>query len=112
MGSGIVARVKPNEDILLALETIARERNIRNATVHGTLGSLIGARFTNGGQVHDYATEVLVREGSIRDGVAALDLLVVDMRGEVHEGWLRRGENPVCITFEIVLEAYASSRSA
>jgi hypothetical protein len=46
----------------------------------------------------------LVREGYIRDGAAALDLLVVDMRGDVHEGWLQRGENPVCITFDIVLE--------
>ena len=26
------------------------------------------------------------------------------MNGEVHEGWLERGENPVCITFDLVLE--------
>ena len=31
-------------------------------------------------------------------------LLVVDMQGQVHEGWLRRGENPVCITFDLFLE--------
>jgi predicted DNA-binding protein with PD1-like motif len=103
-GGGLVARIKPNQDILTALETIAREQGIPNATVRGTLGSLIGARFTHGGQVDDHATEVLVREGYIRDGAAALDLLVVDMRGDVHEGWLQRGENPVCITFDIVLE--------
>jgi hypothetical protein len=66
---------------------------------------LIGASFAHGGRVEDHATEVLVREGRIRDGVAALDLLVVNMRGEVHEGWLRRGENPVCITFDLFLEA-------
>jgi hypothetical protein len=29
---------------------------------------------------------------------------VVDMRGEVHEGWLRHGENPVCITFDVALQ--------
>jgi hypothetical protein len=29
---------------------------------------------------------------------------VVDMRGEVHEGRLRRGCNPVCITFDAVLQ--------
>jgi predicted DNA-binding protein with PD1-like motif len=103
-GGGLVARIKPNEDILTALESIAREQGIPNATVRGTLGSLIGARFTHGERVDDHATEVLVREGYIRDGAAALDLLVVDMRGEVHEGWLQRGENPVCITFDIVLE--------
>jgi len=103
-GSGLVARIKPNEDIIVALETIARSQGITNAVVRGSLGSLIGARFLDGREVHDHATEVLVREGCIRDGHAALDLLVVDMQGRVHEGWLRRGENPVCITFDLVLE--------
>jgi predicted DNA-binding protein with PD1-like motif len=103
-GSALVARIKPNEDILTALETIARTQGIRNATVRGSLGSLIGAHFTNGEQVEDHATEVLVRQGHIRDGKAALDLLVVDMQGQVHEGWLQHRKNPVCITFDIVLQ--------
>ncbi len=100
-GRDLVVRVKPNEDILGALESIG----VRNAMVRGSLGSLIGASFADGGRVGDLATEVLVREGRIRDGVAALDLLVVDTQGEVHEGWLQRGENPVCITFDLFLEA-------
>jgi hypothetical protein len=29
---------------------------------------------------------------------------VVDMRGNVHQGWLQRNQNPVCITFDVVLE--------
>ena len=103
-GKGIVARTKPNEDIVTSVETIARTYGIKDAIVRGSLGSLIGARFTDQSQVNDHATEVLVREGHIRDGKATLDLLVVDMRGHVHEGWLRRGENPVCITFDLVLE--------
>jgi predicted DNA-binding protein with PD1-like motif len=103
-GRGIVARVKPNEDIIEGLETIARTHGIGDAVVRGSLGSLIGARFVHGERVDDHATEVLVREGHIRDGRAALDLLVVDMRGNVHQGWLQRGENPVCITFDIILE--------
>jgi predicted DNA-binding protein with PD1-like motif len=102
-GQGVVARVKPNQDILTAMEMIAREHGITNAIVRGSLGSLIGARFTHGGRVDDHATEVLVREGYIRNGEAALELLVVDMQGRVHEGWLRHGENPVCITFDLVL---------
>jgi predicted DNA-binding protein with PD1-like motif len=100
-GRDMVVRVKPNEDILSALESIG----LKNAVVRGSLGSLIGASFADGGRVGDHATEVLVREGWVRDGVAALDLLVVDMRGEVHAGWLQRGENPVCITFDLFLEA-------
>jgi predicted DNA-binding protein with PD1-like motif len=101
---GIIARVKPNQDILTAVETICRDNTITEATVRGSLGSLIGARFSDGGRVDDHATEVLVRQGWVRSGRAALELLVVDMNGEVHEGWLERGENPVCITFDLVLE--------
>ncbi len=95
-----MVRVKPNEDILRAVETIG----VRNGIVRGSLGSLIGACFDGGERVDDHATEVLVREGHIRDGTAALDLLVVGMRGEVHEGWLQRDENPVCITFDLFVE--------
>jgi predicted DNA-binding protein with PD1-like motif len=103
-GRGLVARVKPNVDIVTALETIARGHEITDAVVRGSLGSLIGARFTDGSRVEDYATEVLVRDGHIRDGRAALNLFVVDMLGHVHEGWLQRGGNPVCITFDLFLE--------
>jgi predicted DNA-binding protein with PD1-like motif len=100
-GQTLVVRVKPNEDIITAMESIG----IHNGIVRGSLGSLIGARFTDGGTVNDHATEVLVREGHIRKGRAALDLLVVDMQGEVHQGWLQRGENPVCITFDLFVQA-------
>ncbi|HEX2942041.1 MAG TPA: DUF296 domain-containing protein, partial [Rhodopila sp.] len=110
-GIGIVARVAPNEDILTAIEAIARAHGVHNATIRGSLGSLVGTRFADGSQVTDHATEVLVRDGHIRDGVAALDLLVADMRGMVHEGWLEHGQNPVCITFDLVLEEI-SARSA
>lgn len=102
--TGLVARVRPNEDILTALETIAAANGLRNAVVRGSLGSLIGACFTDGRRVEDHATEVLVSDGCVRGGVAELALLVVDMRGEVHAGRLVRGENPVCITFDLVLE--------
>jgi hypothetical protein len=103
-GKGVFARVKPNEDITQAVEAIAAAHGMCNAVVRGSLGSLIGARFTDGTEVPDHATEVLVREGAVRDGVAVLDLLVVDMAGRVHGGRLARGENPVCITFDLVLE--------
>ncbi|MEA2769121.1 MAG: hypothetical protein QOD93_2083, partial [Acetobacteraceae bacterium] len=85
IGRDLLARIKPNEDIIEALETVARAHGITNAVVRGSLGSLIGARFVDGRQVRDHATEVLVREGHIRNGKAALNLLVVDMQGWVHE---------------------------
>jgi predicted DNA-binding protein with PD1-like motif len=101
----IVARIRPNEDITTAIEAIARRHHMHAAIVRGSLGSLIGARFDEGSRVEDHATEVLVRSGHVHDGTAVLDMLVVDMEGMVHEGRLVRGDNPVCITFELVLEA-------
>jgi predicted DNA-binding protein with PD1-like motif len=106
-GNAIVARIRPNEDICTAVETIARQHGMRDAVVRGSLGSLIGARFVDGRAVTDHATEVLVRGGDVRNGVAAIDMVVVDMRGQVHEGRLVRGDNPVCITFDLVLEGVA-----
>lgn len=101
----VVARIRPNEDITAAIEAIARRHQISAGIVRGSLGSLIGARFADGSQVNDHATEVLVRSGHLHEGIAVLDMLVVDMAGHVHEGRLIRGDNPVCITFELVLEA-------
>ena len=102
-GTALVARIKPNEDVLTALEQIATVHGMRDAEVRGSLGSLVGARFTDGRQVDDIATEVLVRQGRIRDGIAELEMVVVDGSGGIHEGWLMRGENAVCITFDLVL---------
>ena len=99
----IIARVRPNEDIMTAVERIADAHGIANGTIRGSLGSLIGAHFANGTIVPDNATEVLVRAGRVTNGAATIDLLAVDGRGHVHEGWLERGENPVCITFDLVL---------
>ncbi len=101
--NAVVARVRPNEDIVSAVETIARAHDMPNATIRGSLGSLIGACFTDGTTVPDNATEVLIRAGHVSNGVASLDLLVIDAAGHVHEGWLARGENPVCITFDLLM---------
>jgi predicted DNA-binding protein with PD1-like motif len=101
----VVARVRPNQDIMVALEDVCRRHGLSRATVRGSLGSLIGARFTDGRQVDDIATEVMVLQGDVAPDGARLEMLVVDMLGEVHRGWLTRGENPVCITFELMLEA-------
>jgi len=99
----VIARVRPNEDIVGAVESITRAHHIPDATIRGSLGSLIGAQFENGTSVPDDATEVLIRMGRITAGVADIDLLAVDSRGHVHQGRLERGANPVCITFDLVL---------
>ena len=101
--SAVVARVRPNQDIVCAVETIARTHRIPDATIRGSLGSLIEVRFENGTNVPDDATEVLVRSGRVTAGVAEIDLLAVDSRGDVHQGRLARGQNAVCITFDLLL---------
>jgi hypothetical protein len=91
-------RVKPNVDLLTTIESIG----LRDATVLG-MGSLIGAAFTDGRRIPDNATEVLVRQGQLRDGVASVEVIAVDGAGALHRGWLQRGENPICITFDLIL---------
>jgi predicted DNA-binding protein with PD1-like motif len=106
VGSGmVVARVRPNADILTALQDVCRRHGLARATVRGSLGSLVGARFADGTVVTDLATEVMVLQGDVTPAGARLKMLVVDMQGGVHRGWLARGLNAVCITFELVLEA-------
>jgi len=102
---GVFARIRPNQDVSLAVEAIARRHDLRDAIVRGSMGSLIGAHFSDGRVVADYATEVLVRQGAVHDGVAELSMVVADMQGHAHEGHLVRGDNPVLITFDLVLEA-------
>ena len=106
----IAARVRPNEDVGAALVALCARYGLARAAVRGSLGSLIGAGFADGRVVPDLATEVLVRYGTVAPGAdgalaATLDLVVVDALGRPHEGRLAPGENPVCITFEVMLEA-------
>ena len=90
----VALRIRPNEDAPAALA--AARHGLRGARLRGSLGSLIGARFEGGGVVEDYATEMLFTgEG--------LGIALADMGGRVHEGVLRPGENPVCITVEALL---------
>lgn len=104
VAGAMMARVRPNQDVTLAVEAIASAQGWSNAVVRGSLGSLVGATFADGRIVGDLATEVFVRGGAVRDGVASLDLAVVDMAGQVSDGILARGQNAVLITFDLVME--------
>ncbi len=102
----VIARVGPNEDIVESLEAICRKHGMEEAVVRGGIGSLIGARYADGTKVDDIATEVFVTLGhvSARQGRTHLEIAMVDTRGNITEGQLLPGENPVCITFELCLE--------
>ncbi|MBQ0821999.1 DNA-binding protein [Microvirga sp. HBU67558] len=106
----LLAKVRPNEDISLAIEAICAQRGIHAANVYG-IGSLNEVRFSGGTQVQSHATEVLIRRGRVTsvDGLpqASLDIDVVDIQGRIFGGEIVRGDNPVCVTFELVIEPAA-----
>ncbi|WP_089174128.1 DUF296 domain-containing protein [Bosea sp. AS-1] len=108
-GRFFALRVKPNVDFCGSLEAFCAERGISEAVIHGGVGSTIGARFMDGGVVENFATEVAITEGRITreaDGFeAAIDVALVDYSGALASGRLKRGDNPVLMTFELVLEA-------
>ncbi|WP_439495949.1 PCC domain-containing protein [Bosea sp. (in: a-proteobacteria)] len=109
-GRYFALRVRPNVDFATALEEFCAERGIRRAVIHGGVGSTIGARFGDGRIVENFATEVAIQSGVIEpaDGqlAAEIDVALVDFTGAMAQGRLQRGDNPVLMTFELVLEAF------
>ena len=102
-------RLRPNQDFAGSLEDFCRAQGITRAKLHGGVGSTIGARFTHGGVTEPFATELAVTAGVIAPGAsgaleAALDVALVDYTGGLAEGRLIRGDNPVLMTMELVLE--------
>jgi predicted DNA-binding protein with PD1-like motif len=102
-------RLRPNQDVAQALEAFCRTHGISRARLHGGVGSTIGARFIDGRSVVPFATELAVSSGAIAAGAAGtleatLDVALVDYLGGLSEGRLVRGDNPVLMTMELVLE--------
>ena len=102
-------RLRPNQDVAGSLEAFCRERGIVSARIHGGVGSTIGARFVDGRGVEPFATELAITSGVIAPDAsgaleATLDVALVDYTGGIAEGRLVRGDNPVLMTMELVLE--------
>jgi predicted DNA-binding protein with PD1-like motif len=102
-------RLRPNQDFAGVLEAFCRQHGIFRARIHGGVGSTIGARFTDGRSVVPFATELAIRSGAVAAGPgggleAELDVALVDYLGGLAEGRLMRGDNPVLMTMELVLE--------
>jgi predicted DNA-binding protein with PD1-like motif len=108
----IALRLRPNQDFAHCLEAFCRDRGITRAKIRGGVGSTIGARFTDGRSVEPFATELTIAAGHIAPGAAGvpeaqLDVALVDYTGGLAEGRLVRGDNPVLMTMELVLEVLA-----
>ncbi|MFK4507419.1 DNA-binding protein [Bradyrhizobium daqingense] len=102
-------RLRPNQDFAGCLEGFCRAHGISRAKLHGGVGSTIGARFTHGAVTEPFATELAITSGAIEIGrskalEAALDVALVDYTGGIAEGRMVRGDNPVLMTMELVLE--------
>jgi predicted DNA-binding protein with PD1-like motif len=102
-------RLRPNQDFAGSLEGFCRDRGISSAKIHGGVGSTIGARFIDGNIVEPFATELAITSGIITPGAsgaleATLDVALVDFTGGIAEGRLIRGDNPVLMTMELLLE--------
>jgi predicted DNA-binding protein with PD1-like motif len=102
-------RLRPNQDFAGALEGFCRERGIARAKIRGGVGSTIGARFEGGGMIEPFATELAITAGEVTPGAsgdlqAILDIALIDYTGGIGEGRLIRGDNPVLMTMELVLE--------
>jgi predicted DNA-binding protein with PD1-like motif len=102
-------RLRPNQDLAVALESFCRQHGILRARIHGGVGSTIGAHFSDGRSVVPFATELVIKTGAIAPGAggtlnAELDIALVDYLGGIAEGRLVRGDNPVLMTMELVLE--------
>ena len=98
-------RLRPNQDFCGCLEAFCRDRGIARARIHGGVGSTIGARFTDGKVIEPFATELAITSGAIASEQATLDVALIDYTGGIGEGRLIRGDNPVLMTMELVLEA-------
>ncbi|MGJ7530764.1 PCC domain-containing protein [Variovorax sp. GB1P17] len=103
----VVAKIRPNEDLLTSIEHACERYGIRRARIAGSVGSVVGATFSDGRRVSDIATEILVISGRVEPDAegpcAQLRIALIDPRGDVHFGELARGENAVLICFELVL---------
>ncbi|TQF38228.1 DNA-binding protein [Bradyrhizobium sp. UNPF46] len=102
-------RLRPNQDFAGSLEEFCHAHGIARARVRGGVGSTIGARFAHGGVTEPFATELAITAGAIAPGAAgaleaALDVALIDYTGGIAEGRLIRGDNPVLMTMELVLE--------
>jgi predicted DNA-binding protein with PD1-like motif len=105
----ILARIKPNVDLIEGIEDVCRQHDIHHARVRSGVGSIVGAEFEDGRVILEHPTEILILAGRIapdRNGQprADLSIAVADTEGDLHEGKPVRGRNPVLICFELVLE--------
>lgn len=101
----LALRLRPNQDLILALEEVCAAQGWRRARLFGGVGSVIGARFSGGaGDTDAFATEMFLTRAEIDpDGASHVAATLVDLDGAIGSGRLIRGDNPILMTLEGVL---------
>lgn len=102
-GSAILARILPGEDVITAIESLATRHSITNARLHA-VGSIDHISFAEGHRVACHATELRFDNAILADGCAHIRIEVVDIDGTISRGTLMRGNNPVGVTLELMIE--------
>lgn len=102
-GPDLFVRILPGEDVVTTIEKIASDHGIRNACLHA-IGSIDHIHFTEGHSVDCFATELHFNNATLTDGQADIPIEAVDIDGQIHRGRLTRGNNPVGVTFELIIE--------
>lgn len=121
LGRTVVVRILPNEDLVEGIVKACAETGVPSAVIRGGLGSLVDAAIEYGerysGLVRHLpgpAIEVLHLQGEIRRNAAGgydaeLWGSVSDTAGAVFGGRFVRGQNPVCITMEVVMQEWITA---
>lgn len=114
-GDCIIARVRPNEDLVGAIEALCRRHGVTHGRVRSGVGSIIGVQFADGRTISEHPTEILIVDGAIAPDAngqpkAEIGIELIDTRGDVHTGMLAAGQNPVLICLELVLERTGGAR--
>ncbi|MFM0342355.1 PPC domain-containing DNA-binding protein [Paraburkholderia fungorum] len=119
-GRLVVARLKPNEDLIESLENKCLEHGIGRAIIRGVVGSLIDASLERGygnttceQPISGPGVEILSVFGEIdlRDRGSpntVLSGVVADTKGQMFAGRFRRGANLSFITIEASLQEWIS----
>lgn len=117
-GRLVVARLKPNQDLVESLELLCIEHGIERAIVRGVVGSLIDARLARGQgdprfdlRVSGPGVEILNVFGEIdaterESPKTTLSGVVADPHGQMFAGRFRRGGNLSFITIEASLQEW------
>ena len=112
LGRIAAVRLRPNLDLAKGVEEAARQVGFRDAVIRSAVGSLVDAGLQVGNRVDLHqgpGIEILSLNGEVQNGAAVLRGTISKPDRSVHGGEFVHGENPICITLELVLQEWVPS---